>query len=100
MRDPLAQLYKHSWGSGVVPEDWKRANVVPIFKKGRKEDLGNYRPVSLTSILGKLFERVILVHVHEEPTGEIMLRGNQHRFIRGRSCQTNLVAFYDRSPNP
>ena len=52
------------------PEDWKRANVVPIFKKGRKEDPGNYRPVSLTSILGKLFERVILAHVREGPGGD------------------------------
>ena len=80
----------------MVPEDWKRANVVPIFKKGKKEDPGNYRPVSLTSILGKLFERIILAHVHEGPAREIMLRGNQHGFIRGRSCQTNLVAFYDQ----
>ena len=78
----------------MVPEDWKRANVVPIFKKGKKEDLGNYRPLSLTSILGKLFERIILAQVHEGPAGEIMLRGNQHGFISGMSCQTNLVAFY------
>ncbi|XP_059585868.1 uncharacterized protein LOC132251171 [Alligator mississippiensis] len=93
---PLAPLYEHSWCSGVVPEAWKRANVVPIFKKGRKEDPGNYRPVSLTSILGKLSERIILARVHEGPAGEVMLRGNQHGFIRGRSYQTNLVAFYDQ----
>ena len=47
-------------------------------------------------ILGKLFDRIILAHVHEGPAGEVMLRGNQHGFIRGRSCQSNLVAFYDQ----
>ena len=45
---PLAWLYEHSWCSGEVLEDWKRATMVPIFKKGKKEDPGNYRPVSLT----------------------------------------------------
>ena len=93
---PLARLYEHSWCSGEVPEDWKRANVVPIFKKGKKEDPGNYRPVSLTSIPGKLFEKIILAHIQEGLAGECMLRGNQHGFISGRSCQTNLVAFYDQ----
>uniref|UniRef100_A0A7M4E807 Reverse transcriptase domain-containing protein n=1 Tax=Crocodylus porosus TaxID=8502 RepID=A0A7M4E807_CROPO len=68
----------------------------PSSKKGRKEDPENYRPVSFTSILGKLFERIILAHVHKGPAGEIMLRGNQHRIIRGRSCQTNQVAFYNQ----
>ena len=80
----------------MAPEDWKQANVVLIFKKGRKEDPGNYRPVSLTSNLGKLFEKIMLAHIHEGPAGDFMLRGNQHGFISGRSCQTNLVAFYDQ----
>ena len=54
--EPLARLFEDSWCSGQVPEDWKRVNVVPIFKKGRREEPGNYRPVSLTSLLGKAFE--------------------------------------------
>jgi len=43
-----------------VPKDWREANVTPIFKKGKKEDPGNYRPVSLTSIPGRMLERLIL----------------------------------------
>nr|XP_009682231.1 PREDICTED: protein LYRIC-like [Struthio camelus australis] len=43
-----------------VPGKWKTANVNPIFKKGNKEDVGNYRPISLTLILGKVMEQLIL----------------------------------------
>ena len=55
----LAWIFESSWHYGVVPEDWKRANVVPIFKKGRKMDPANYRPISLTSIPGKVLEKII-----------------------------------------
>ncbi|KAJ7422535.1 hypothetical protein BTVI_13710 [Pitangus sulphuratus] len=50
----LSIIYQQSWLSGVVPGDWKLANVMPIYKKGQKEDHGNYRPVSLTSGPGKV----------------------------------------------
>ncbi|KFM07207.1 hypothetical protein AS27_05698, partial [Aptenodytes forsteri] len=46
---PLSIIYQQSWLTGEVPDDWRLANVTPIYKKGRKEDPGNYRPVSLTS---------------------------------------------------
>ncbi|KFZ59191.1 RNA-directed DNA polymerase from mobile element jockey, partial [Antrostomus carolinensis] len=57
---PLSIIFAKSWETGEVPEDWRKANVTPIFKKGKKEDPGNYRPVSLTSIPGKLMEQLIL----------------------------------------
>jgi len=56
--EPLS-IFERPWRTGEVPEDWKKANVTPIFKKGKK-DTGNYRPVSLTSILGKLMEQLVL----------------------------------------
>ena len=46
--EPLSIIFERSWRSGEVPEDWRKANVTPIIKKGKKEDTGNYRPVSLT----------------------------------------------------
>ena len=58
--DPLSIIFERSCRTGNVPEDWRKANVTPIFKKGKKEDPGNYRPVSLTSILGKVMEQLIL----------------------------------------
>ncbi|KGL94103.1 RNA-directed DNA polymerase from mobile element jockey, partial [Charadrius vociferus] len=56
----LCIIYEQSWLTGEVPADWRLANVTPIHKKGRKEDPGNYRPVSLTSVPGKVMEQIIL----------------------------------------
>ena len=58
--EPLSIIFERSWRTGEVPEDWRKANVTPIFKKGKKEDPGNYRLLSLTSILGKVMEQLIL----------------------------------------
>ncbi|KFV67069.1 RNA-directed DNA polymerase from mobile element jockey, partial [Dryobates pubescens] len=60
---PLSIIFLQSWLTGEVPGDWKLANVVPIHKKGRMEEPGNYRPVSLTSVPGKVMEQIILVAI-------------------------------------
>ena len=55
----LMDIFKSSLESGQVPEDWRVANVTTLFKKGSREELGNYRPVSLTSLVGKVLETLI-----------------------------------------
>ena len=76
-----------------MPEDWKKANVTLVFKK--KKDLDNYRPVSFTSIPGKVVERFILGTVSRHIKGKRVIRGSQHGFTKGKSCLTNLIAFYE-----
>ncbi|PKU44864.1 rna-directed dna polymerase from mobile element jockey-like [Limosa lapponica baueri] len=86
---------QQSWSTGEVPDDWREANMTPIYKKGRKEDPGNYRPVSLTSVPGKIMEKIILSELSQQGQGSQGTRTRQHGFMKGRSCLTNLISFYD-----
>lgn len=93
--EPLSAIYQCSWLSGEVPEDWRLSNMILIYKKGRKEDPGSYRPVSLTSVPGKVTEQIILGEITEHVHGIQGIRPSQHGFMKGRSCLTNLISFYD-----
>ncbi|KAK4814215.1 hypothetical protein QYF61_012554 [Mycteria americana] len=93
---PLSIIYQQSWLTGEIPVDWRLANVTPIFKKGLKEDPGNYRPVSLTSVPGKLMEQIILSAIIRHVEDNQGIKPSQHGFRKGRSCLTNLISFYDK----
>jgi len=91
--EPLSIIFERSWRIGEVPEDSRKANVIPIFKKGKKENPGNYRPVSLTSIPGKVMEQLILEVINKEVEEKKVIRSSQHGFTKGKSCLTFLIAF-------
>ena len=55
----ITLLFQTSLDQGTIPKDWKKAKIVPIFKKGEKCNAENYRPISLTSILCKLLEHIV-----------------------------------------
>ena len=93
--EPLSIIYQRSLLAGEVPEDWRLANVTPIYKKGCREDPGNYRPVSLTSVPGKIMEQIVLREITRHVRDNRGIRPSQHGFTKGRSCLTNLISFYD-----
>jgi len=82
-------------GQERCPSTWRKASVISVFKKDRKEDPGNYRLVSLTSIPGKVMEQLILEVNFKQVEENKDIRSSQHGFIQGKSYLTNLIAFYD-----
>ena len=92
----LTAIFNKSMSEGVVPIDWKRANVTPIFKKGSKSDPGNYRPVSLTSIPCRVMEACIKDHIVEHLERNALIKPSQHGFMRRKSCTTNLLEFMEK----
>ena len=90
----LALIYNETLAQGTVPDDWRQANVAPIFKKGEKYDAANYRPVSLTCICCKTLELIIVSNINKHLAFERILADCQHGFRSQRSCQTQLVQFF------
>ena len=75
--EPLSVIFERSWRTEEVPEDWRIANVTPVFIKGKKEDPGNYRPVSLTSVRGKVMEQLVLDAISRQLEEKEVIRSSQ-----------------------
>ena len=85
----LMRLSNLSLRVGCVPKDWKGASIVPVFKKGNKEEVINYRPISLLSLASKIAERCVFTHFYSFIAGNIYPL--QHGFAKGRSIITQLL---------
>jgi len=90
---PLAIIFKQSLDTGMVPIDWKQANVCAIFKKGQRTSPGNYRPISLTSHVCKVLESILKDKILEHIDKYALLNPSQHGFVKHKSCLTNLLEF-------
>ncbi len=93
----LVMIFRKSMKEGTVLEDWREANVTPIFKKGKKSCPGDFRPVSLTSICCKLMESVVRDTLTTHLTNNNLIGPSQHGYMKGRSCATNLLQFLERA---
>jgi hypothetical protein len=89
---PLTIIFNRSLETGRVPSGWKKAKVCPIFKKGEKCDIKNYRPISLLNIVSKILERCVYNHIIDEIQPRIT--PFQHGFVAGKSTITQLLETY------
>ncbi|KAF2350988.1 Reverse transcriptase domain, partial [Trinorchestia longiramus] len=88
-------IFNRSLETEIVPDDWKRGNVTPIFKKGNKQIPNNYRPISLTSIISKTIERLLKVRITKHLNDQNLINDTQHGFREKRSCLKNLLDFFE-----
>ena len=94
--EPLTLLMNTSLKQGVLPLDWKKAFVSPIYKKGARNRAENYRPISLTSIACKLMEKLVKDAVLGHLAENDLLSKKQFGFLSGRSTVTQLLYYLDK----
>ena len=88
----LSFIFQQSYESNTIPTDWSNALVTAIFKKGKKSDPANYRPISLTCICCKIMEHIILSHMAKHLSLNNILIDQQHGFREQFSCETQLIS--------
>ena len=99
MQLPQRYVYHYATYSGETPENWRKANVTPIFKKGDINDPANYRPVSFTSQVCKVMESIVKERVFDHLNSNNVLSEEQHGFREGRSCLFNLLTTLENWTN-
>ena len=91
--EAVTDLFTKCFSTQSMPKIWKTANVTALHKKGSKTDRSNYRPISLTCILCKVYEKLLRAHILMHVESKI--NKQQHGFISGRSCLSNLLESLD-----
>ena len=90
---PLSIIFKLIYNIGLIPSQWKRANVVPVHKRNDCLSTCNYRPIYLTGICSKIMERVVYAELLKHTLH--LIDDRQHGFLHNRSCTTNMVNLID-----
>lgn len=96
LTEPLYELFRQSLNEGRMPQSWKEGHITSIFKKGLRTKVDNYRPVSLTSVVSKVMEKIMRKAILEHMSSNNILSDSQHGFIQGRSCTTQLLQVIDK----
>jgi hypothetical protein len=93
--EPLTRFFNKCLSESKFPDPWKLAHVTPLFKKGQRELCSNYRPISLLSCVGKLFESCVHKHLFSFLSENNILSSSQSGFIPGDSTVNQLLTIYD-----
>ena len=93
---PLELIFNASFTTGIVPSEFKVANVIPIFKKVFQYDLCNYRPISLLSVFNKILEKLMYTRLIKFLDNNNVLSENQFGFRSGHSTQQAILCIIDR----
>lgn len=92
---PIKLIWEESFHIGIVPKFYKTQFIHPIHKKDSNSFASNYRPISITSHVIKVFERILRNHLVKYLEENNLINVKQHGFRKGRSCLTQLLAYYD-----
>ena len=92
---PLKILFNKSLCEGIVPIQWVESCITVIHKKGLKSVIGNYRPISTTSVICEMVESIIRDHIIDYMVSNSYIADEQHGFVPGRECMTNLLQAMD-----
>lgn len=92
---PLKILFNMSLRNRCFPSSWKEATVIPLFKKGDRHEVSNYRPVSLISCLGKVFERIVFKHMYNYLLENNLFYNLQSGFLPQHTTVYQLIEMYD-----
>ena len=93
---PLIYLFNSFLNQGFVPWQWKMARVIPVFKKGNRNKVQNYRPISLTSSFCRLFESIISKRILNHLQLNSLLTPKQFGFLPNKSTSSNLFTCYHK----
>jgi hypothetical protein len=93
---PLCIIFDQSLRLKMIPMEWKKATISAIFKKGNRLMAGNYRPVSITSVICKLLEKIIREHIIKHMKVNKLFSNKQFGFISGRSTSLQLLEVLDK----
>ena len=88
----LEMIFKQALLTGVFPSEWKKGNIIPIHKKGEKQNIENYRTVSLLPICGKIFERLTFNEMFKYFSVNKLFSKNQSGFEPGDPCINQILS--------